>query len=138
MHLKGMRGLPRRDMIDRLLKVTSVPHLKDMVNHRITDSTTTNTATSIMTNTGINTTTNTRINMHTEDLHLRFTINRVLRNILLRLKDTVNRSTDNLDINNHMVGHSSTDSPHPHTDNSIMENLRIVEVLLIHYEERRY
>jgi hypothetical protein len=145
-HLKGMSDLPRRDMIDRHLKVTSVPRLKGMVNHRIMGSTTTstviNTATSIMTNTGINITTNTMINiminMDTAGLHLRSTINRVHRDILLRLKDTVNRSTDNLDINNHMVDHSSTDSPHPHTDNSIMENLRIVEVLLIHYEERRY
>jgi hypothetical protein len=129
-HLKGMRDLPRRDMIDRHLKVMSVPHLKGMANHRITDSTTTSTV--------INTATNSMRNMDTEDLHLRITINRVPRDILPRLKDTVNRSTDNLGINNRMVDHSSTDSPHPLTDNSIMENLRIVEVLLIHYEERRY
>jgi hypothetical protein len=114
MYLRSMSDLPRRDMIVRHIKIMSDRLVKGIVNHRLTD----------------NITINTGIIMDMEDLHLRVTINHVRMDILLRLKDMVNHSTDNLGINNHLVDNSSTDNNHPHMNSSIMDNLRIVEVLM--------
>jgi len=106
-HRRALLALPRKDTEDH--------HLKDTINHLSADignSTMTNIKIHTMTHTTTHTRTHTRTDTTDNILH----------------KGINSLSMDNLGINSPMEEDLSTDNSRPHTDNSMLDSLRTVEV----------